>query len=303
VRQDSVGRALEASPHVESHTHEPSRQGNQRRGASYRRGGGRVRDGDSTSRSNTDQRAKFLRYVTRRLGQPVVIHLAGTQDLGSKQLLFDSHWSSLAYTSKHSGQELRLAEPIKELKMPPGLEWKGSKTLKTATAEATGVGFFEFLQLIEQSCKEHNIPPTNYELRCAALLLGIQKVHLRVMVLPYVQDIGNYSVDGIDKWSELRRALLHQNASPHWRHALVTEWLNSLTQGNKQVSNYIADARHWSTILTMMLSDRQLLPEPLFVMLLAVLSHQSIPTKLEQYSCHQEKMSDTLAVLHLAEDR
>jgi hypothetical protein len=59
--------------------------------------------------------------------------------------VFDSHWSSLAYTSKHSGQELRFTEPIKELNLPPGLEWKGSKTLKTATAEATGVGFFEFL--------------------------------------------------------------------------------------------------------------------------------------------------------------
>jgi hypothetical protein len=217
--------------------------------------------------------------------------------------VFDSHWSSLAYTSKHSGQELRLAEPIKELKLPPGLEWKGSKTLKTATAEATGVGFFEFLQLIEQFCKEHNIPPTNYERRCGALLLGIQKVHLRALVLPYVQDIGNYSADGTDKWSELRRTLLHQNAPPHWRHALVTEWLNSLTQGNKQVSNYIVGARHWSTILTMMLPDRQLLPEPLLAMLLAALSHQSIATKLEQFTWHQEKLSDTLAVLHLAEAR
>ena len=75
--------------------------------------------------------------------------------------VFDSHWSSLAHTSKHGGQELRLTEPIKELKPPPGLEWKGSKTLKTGTTEATGVGFFEFLQLIEQFCKEHNIPQTN----------------------------------------------------------------------------------------------------------------------------------------------
>jgi hypothetical protein len=74
---------------------------------------------------------------------------------------------------------------------------------------------FEFLKLIEQFCKEHNIPPTNYEHRCTVLLLGIQKVHLRVMVLPYVQDIGNYSADGTDKWSELRRVLLHQNAPPH----------------------------------------------------------------------------------------
>ena len=104
----------------------------------------------------------------------------------------------------HSGQELRFTEPIKELKLPPGLEWKGSMTLKTATTEATGVGFFEFLQLIEQFCEEHNIPPTNYERRCVALLLGIQKVHLRTMVLPYVQDIGNYSAEGTDKWSELR---------------------------------------------------------------------------------------------------
>ena len=159
------------------------------------------------------------------------------------------------------------------------------------------------MQLIEQFCKEHNIPPTNYERRCAALLLGIQKVHLRALVLPYVQDIGNYSADGTDKWSELRRTLLHQNAPPHWRHALVTEWLNSLTQGNKQVSNYIAGARHWSTILTMMLPDRQLLPEPLLAMLLAALSHQSIATKLEQFTWHQEKLSDTLAVLHLPEAR
>jgi hypothetical protein len=97
--------------------------------------------------------------------------------------------------------------------------------------------------------------------------------------------------------------LLHQNAPPHWRHALVTEWLNSLTQGNKQVSNYIAGARHWSTILTMMLPDRQLLPEPLLAMLLAALSHQSIATKLEQFTCHKEKLIDTLAVLHLTEAR
>ncbi len=130
--------------------------------------------------------------------------------------VFDSHWSSLTYTSKHSGQELRFTEPIKDLKLLPGLEWKGSKTLIAATAEATGVGFFEFLQLIEQFCEEHNIPPTNYERRCVALLLGIQKVHLRDMVLPYVQDIGNYSAEGTDKWSELRRAFLYQNVSPHW---------------------------------------------------------------------------------------
>jgi hypothetical protein len=84
---------------------------------------------------------------------------------------------------------------------------------------------------------------------------------------------------------------------------MVTEWLNSLTQGNKQVNNYMGDTRHWSTILTMMLSDRQLLPEPLLVMLLVALSHQSIETKLEQFSWTQEKLSDTLAVLHLAEAR
>jgi hypothetical protein len=51
----------------------------------------------------------------------------------------------------------------------------------------------------------------------------------------------------------------------------------------------------------MMLPDRELLPEPLLVMLLAALSHQSKATKLEQFSLQQEKMSDTLVILHLAE--
>jgi hypothetical protein len=52
-----------------------------------------------------------------------------------------------------------------------------------------------------------------------------------------------------------------------------------------------------------MLPDRQFLPEPLLVMLLAELSHQSIATKLEQFTWHHEKLSDTLTVLHLVEAR
>ncbi len=114
------------------------------------------------------------------------------EDLASRFFVsvYDSYWSSFAYTNKHSGQGqvLRLTEPFKELKLPLGVKWKGSTTLKSATAQANGVGFFEYLQLIETFCKEQNIPPTNYERRTTALLLGIEDPALRTMVLPHVQD-------------------------------------------------------------------------------------------------------------------
>ncbi len=106
--------------------------------------------------------SQFIWRVPRTSGQNNYSPNNGSSRLTWEELtsrffvhVFDSHWSSLAYSSKYSGQELRLAEPIKELKLPPGLEWKGSKTLKTATTEATGVGFFEFLQLIEQFWLKH----------------------------------------------------------------------------------------------------------------------------------------------------
>jgi len=53
-----------------------------------------------------------------------------------------------------------------------------------------------------------------------------------------------------DKWSKLRRTLLKEYAPLQWRPALVSEWLNSLTQGNNPSSLYIANAGHWSTIIT-----------------------------------------------------
>ncbi len=174
--------------------------------------------------------------------------------------------------------------------------------MKSATAQANGVGFFEYLQLIENFCKEKNIPTANYERRTTALLLGIEEPHLRAMVIPHVQDIGKYAGDDMDKWSELRKILLQKFAPHHWRHALATEWLNSLSQGNKPVHSYIASARHWTTILTMMLPDGQI-SEPFLAMLLSALSHQAIATELEQFSWAPEKLSATLAVLHLAEAR
>jgi hypothetical protein len=134
------------------------------------------------------------------------------------------------------------------------------------------------------------------------LLLGIEDPALRTMVLPHVQDIGNYAGEDLDKWSELRKILLQQSAPQHWRHALVTEWLGSLSQGNKPVLSYITGARHWTTILTMMLPGGQI-SEPLLAMLLSALSHQSIATKLEHFSWAQEKLSETIAVLQLAEAR
>ena len=53
----------------------------------------------------------------------------------------------------------------------------------------------------------------------------------------------------------------------------------------------------------MILPAGQLFSEPLLAMLLSALSHQSIATKLQQFSWAPEKLSDTLAVLHLAEAR
>jgi len=75
------------------------------------------------------------------------------------------------------------------------VKWKGSTTLKAATAQANGVGFFEYLQQIENFWKEQNIPPANYERRTTALLLGIEEPQLRAMVMPHVHDIENYAAD------------------------------------------------------------------------------------------------------------
>jgi hypothetical protein len=84
---------------------------------------------------------------------------------------------------------------------------------------------------------------------------------------------------------------------------LVSEWLNSLTQGIKPVSLYLANTRHWSTIIALMPPNVQPLPQELLAMILTVQSHPSVATNLENFSWRSGSLPDTLAVLHLTEKR
>jgi hypothetical protein len=214
--------------------------------------------------------------------------------------VFDPYWKSLEWTNRQGPQELRLSEP-REIKLPPAMTFQGSRTLKTATAQATSLGFFEFLQRLEEYFREHNIPPADFARRAACLLAGTH-MSIKSTVHTFVMGTTNYSVEK-DKWCMLRQTLLEEYAPLQWRHALVSEWLNSLTQGNKPVSLYLANARHWSTIIALMLPNGQPLPQELLAMILAAQSHPSVAANLENFSWRPGSLPDTLAVLRLAEKR
>ena len=213
--------------------------------------------------------------------------------------VFDRYWKSLEYSNRHGAQELRLAEP-REIKLPPGMTFEGSRTLKTATGQAKALGFFEYVQLLEQYFREHNIPPDNFNRRAGCLLAGINISTVKNHVQTFI-NTSCYSMDS-DKWSKLRRTLLEEFAPLQWRHALVSEWLSSLTQGNKPLSLYIANARHWSTIVALMLPKGQL-PPALIAMILSAQSHSAVSTNLENFTWDAGSLPDTLAVLRLAEKR
>jgi hypothetical protein len=178
--------------------------------------------------------------------------------------VFDPYWKSLEWTNRQGAQELRLSEP-REIKLPQVMTFQGSRTSKTVTAQATSLGFFEFLQRLEEYFREYNIPPTDFARRAACLLVGTH-MSIKPTVHTFVQDTTNYSVEK-DKWSMLRQTLLEEYAPLQWCHTLVSEWLNSLTQGNKTVSLYLANVRHWNTIIVLSLPNGQPLPQELLVMI------------------------------------
>ena len=62
------------------------------------------------------------------------------EDLASRFFVsvYDSYWSSFAYMNKHSGQELRLTEPFRELKLPIGVKWKGSELNNLEVCNSAG---------------------------------------------------------------------------------------------------------------------------------------------------------------------
>ena len=91
-----------------------------------------------------------------------------------------------------------------------------------------------------------------------------------------------YETGTVDKWSKLRKLLLKEYAPMQWRNALVTEWLNSFNQGSKPISLYIAGARHWSTVMAMMLPHGQL-SEPMLALLMAALAHPEVASKMETF--------------------
>jgi hypothetical protein len=214
--------------------------------------------------------------------------------------VFDPYWASLEWTNREGRQEFRLSEP-REIKLPQSMSFQGSRTLKTATAQATSLGFFEFLQRLEEYFREHNIPPSEFARRAACLLAGTH-VSIKSNVHTLVQGTTNYSVEK-DKWSMLRQTLLEEYAPLQWRHALVSEWLNSLTQGSKPVSLFLANARHWSTIIALMLPSPQPFPQELLATIIAAQSHPSVAANLESFSWKPGSLPDTLAVLRLAERR
>ncbi len=126
--------------------------------------------------------------------------------------VFDRYWKSLEYSNRHGAQgaqELRLAEP-REIKLPPGMTFEGSRTLKTATGQAKALGFFEYVQLLEQYFREHNIHPDNFNRRSGCLLPGMNILTVKNHVQTFI-NTSCYSMDS-DKWSKLRRTLLEEFA-------------------------------------------------------------------------------------------
>ena len=49
----------------------------------------------------------------------------------------------------HNEKDLRLAEP-RDIKLPHGVSFEGSRTLKTGTEQDKDLGFFEYLQPLER---------------------------------------------------------------------------------------------------------------------------------------------------------
>lgn len=187
--------------------------------------------------------------------------------------VFDAYWTTENSSKPGEEREVRLAEP-RDIKLPQGVSFEGSRSLKTATGQAKALGCFEYLQLLEQYFREQNIAPHKFARRTVCLLQGITSVQVRSVVHTFVQSTSCYSEDENKKWGTLRQTLLEEYAPLHWCHALISEWLNSLSQGNKPMSLFLANARHWSTIIAMMLPEGQRLPEPLLGM---ILSAQSKP--------------------------
>ena len=180
----------------------------------------------------------------------------------------DPYWKSDEYLEKFNKQtSIEIRVESKDIKQPPGTSWRGSTSLKTDSGQSHGVAFFEYLQQIEQYCKEKNISPSDFDRRSVCLLSGVPETvpYLKNQIQQHVQ-IMIYETGTTEKWSNLRQLLLKEYAATHWCNALVTEWLNSFNQGSKPTSLYIAGARHWSTVMSMMLPHGQL-SEPMFARL------------------------------------
>ncbi len=89
--------------------------------------------------------AKF--YPGRSLQQAMSTRLEW-KDLVSRffESVYDPYWESAEYLDRRRQQtskEIRVDS--KDIKLPPGASWRGSTSLKTASGQSNGVGFFEYL--------------------------------------------------------------------------------------------------------------------------------------------------------------
>jgi hypothetical protein len=165
------------------------------------------------------------------------------------------------------------------------------------------MGFFEYLQQIEQYCKEKNFAPSEFDRRATCLLSGVSETvpYLKNQIQQHVQNMIS-ETDTDDKWGKLWKLLLKEYVPTHWCNALVTEWLNSFNQDSKPTSLYIAYARNWSTVIAMMLTHGQI-SEPMLALLMSALSHQDVTAKMENFICQPNKLNETLTVLQLTESQ
>ena len=100
------------------------------------------------------------------------------KDLESRffEVVYDPYWESVEYSSKVNKTKLgKIRVESKDIKLPAGASWRGSTSLKTVSGQSNSVGFFEYLQQIEQYCKEKNIAPSDFDRRKACLLSGVSE--------------------------------------------------------------------------------------------------------------------------------
>ena len=88
--------------------------------------------------------------------------------------------------------------------------------MKISSGQSNGMGIFEYLQKIEQYCKEKNFASSEFDHRAVCLVSGVSETvpYLKNQIQQHVQSM-IYETDTDDKWGKLRKLLLKEYVPTH----------------------------------------------------------------------------------------